>query len=63
MKGDMEVKVLSEGPLMRDALRKARRRAEGMTMTAEEGELYCENPKAARMNDHPAYPDDDYGEV
>ena len=61
MKGEMEVEVLSEEPLMQDALKKASRRAKGMMMTADEAKLFCENPNAARGNKHPAYPDDDYG--
>ena len=63
MKGEMEVEVLSEEPNERDALKKASRRAKGMMMTADEAKLFCENPNAARGNKHPAYPDDDYGEL
>ena len=59
----MEVEVLSEEPLMQDALKKAARRAKGMTMTADEATLFREAPNEARGNKHPAYPDDDYGEL
>lgn len=63
MKGEMEVEVLSEDSLMRDAQAKASRRLKSMTMTAEEQKLYCDNPNAARGNKHPGYPDSDYGDV
>ena len=66
MKGDMEVEVLSEDSLMRDAMAKAERRMKSMMMSADEQMLYCENPAAARNNKHPGYPaekDSGYGDT
>lgn len=66
MKGDMEVEVLSEDSLMRDALAKASRRMGRIVMTKDEQKLFCENPLAARDNQHPGCPTDDdsgYGDV
>lgn len=48
---------------MQDDMAKAKRRRECMVMTPHEAMLYCEAPNAARGNDHPAYPDDDYGDT
>lgn len=59
MKGDMEIEILTEPS---DAAR-ARKRMARMTMTAEEQLLYKCAPNAARGNKHPAYPDEDYGEL
>lgn len=46
-----------------DDAKKAKRRMKNMCATPEEVERYMCAPNAARHNDHPAIPLEDYGEL